>query len=266
MPNVVVRTIAAVALAPVVLAAIWFGPPYLAALLIVAIGVAAHEWVRLCAIEWRDGALLGYLTPPAAAIAMLFLGVTLGLTAVLVLAGLAVSWALLRRRMDPLWVSAGAALLGIMTIAVLDLRDQPAGRDLLFWMVGVIWASDIGGYAFGRTIGGPKLAPAISPNKTWAGLAGAIASAIVAGVAIGYVFTGVIDSALILLSAALAALAQAGDLFISRVKRQFGAKDTGTIIPGHGGVLDRIDGLLLAAPLTAAMTRLTSDLFGIQAL
>src|SRR4030095_10502685 len=113
---------------------------------------------------------------------------------------------------------------------------------LTFWVMIVTWATDICAYFAGRTIGVPKLAPRISPNKTWAGLAGGIAGAAVLGW-IGGHFLG-LGGDFLLLGATMAALAHAGDLFESWIKRRAGVKDSGALLPGHGGLLDRLDGLL----------------------
>ena len=135
-------------------------------------------------------------------------------------------------------------------MALLWLRDRaPQGLELVFWVFIVTWTTDIGAYFAGRAIGGPKLAPSISPNKTWAGLIGGMASAGLAGLAwTQYVMLPV---SLIWLAPAFAAAAQGGDLFESWLKRRAGAKDSGTLLPGHGGILDRLDGLVVVAALTA---------------
>ena len=112
------------------------------------------------------------------------------------------------------------------------------------WILLVVWASDIGAYAAGRLIGGPKLAPRISPNKTWAGLIGGVLAAAVTSASFVATLDGADPGPASLLGGALAIVAQAGDLVESWVKRRFGVKDTGTLIPGHGGLLDRVDALL----------------------
>ena len=117
----------------------------------------------------------------------------------------------------------------------------------MLWLFAVVWATDIGAYAAGRTIGGPKLAPAISPNKTWSGLAGGVALAAAVG-AIAAWIQGAVDVVLLAaVSGVLAVVAQGGDLLESRLKRRVGAKDSSNLIPGHGGFLDRFDGILAAA-------------------
>jgi phosphatidate cytidylyltransferase len=120
--------------------------------------------------------------------------------------------------------------------------------ELVFWLMVVVWATDIFAYFAGRGIGGPKLAPRISPNKTWAGLIGGMAGAMVVGAVFGLAFE--VGLPFLFLGAPLALLAQLGDLYESSVKRRLGVKDSGAILPGHGGVLDRVDGLL---PVTVAV-------------
>jgi phosphatidate cytidylyltransferase len=131
-------------------------------------------------------------------------------------------------------------------------EDPDYGRITLFWLLGVVWATDCGAYVAGRVIGGPLLAPIISPRKTWAGVAGGLvsAAAIGAGAAI-WAKVGE-PAGLIFASVALSIAAQGGDLLESAVKRHFEVKDSGAIIPGHGGLFDRLDGLLAAAPVLAA--------------
>ncbi len=148
------------------------------------------------------------------------------------------------------WIVSGFVYALLPAMALLWLRDRaPQGLELVFWVFIVTWTTDIGAYFAGRAIGGPKLAPSISPNKTWAGLIGGMASAGLAGLAwTQYVMLPV---ALIWLAPAFAAAAQGGDLFESWLKRRAGAKDSGTLLPGHGGILDRLDGLVVVAALTA---------------
>ncbi len=118
--------------------------------------------------------------------------------------------------------------------------------EVILWILFAVWATDIGAYAAGRAIGGPKLAPRISPNKTWAGLGGGVLAAILIGVAAGAVVSWAPSLELAILSGVLAVVAQGGDLFESGVKRHFGVKDSSNLIAGHGGFLDRLDGVLAA--------------------
>lgn len=152
----------------------------------------------------------------------------------------------------------GLAYMGAFAAAMIYLLqpwDDAESPYTVIYLLLVVWATDIGGYVAGRLIGGPKLAPKISPNKTWAGLVGGVTLAVL----VGYLFALFNQAsdpwASWLMSAILAVVEQAGDLFESAIKRRYGVKDSGTLIPGHGGVLDRIDGLIFAAIFLAILTR-----------
>lgn len=148
------------------------------------------------------------------------------------------------------WTVGGLFYALIPTLSLLWIRDRaPQGLELLYWVFVVTWTTDIGAYFAGRAIGGPKLAPTISPNKTIAGLVGGMVSAGLASWAwVQYVM---LPLPLLWLAPLFAAAAQGGDLFESWLKRRAGVKDSGTILPGHGGMLDRLDGLVVVAALTA---------------
>jgi phosphatidate cytidylyltransferase len=170
--------------------------------------------------------------------------------------GALVEWAMLcgfTRRAWPLILGNGCAYIALAYISLLWLRLQPAGAaDMLFVAV-TVSAGDIGAYLAGRLIGGPKLAPALSPGKTRSGAAGGLVAGMAAGMAVAG-FYGAGPAGLgtaALLAACLGVVAQAGDLLESAVKRWFGKKDSSQLIPGHGGLLDRLDGLLAAAPAAA---------------
>jgi phosphatidate cytidylyltransferase len=152
------------------------------------------------------------------------------------------------------WIAFGLPYMAGSGLALVYLRTMPdaiLGRAHVYYLLVVVWGTDIGAFLTGRLIGGPKLAPAISPNKTWAGLFGGMALA--AG--LGYAAAAVCGSGSLGvytgLAVVLAVVAQLGDLFKSFFKRRAGVKDSGQLIPGHGGVLDRIDGLVFAAMFLA---------------
>jgi phosphatidate cytidylyltransferase len=153
------------------------------------------------------------------------------------------------------WQVAGFVYSLAPALALLWIRERfavngaPLGVELLLWVFITTWSVDIGAYFAGRSIGGPKLAPSISPNKTWAGLIGGMVAAGVFGGAWAWLLQ--LPAILILLAAPFGAAAQAGDLFESWLKRRAGVKDSGTWLPGHGGALDRLDGLVVVASLTA---------------
>ncbi len=152
------------------------------------------------------------------------------------------------RRNLPYWFPVGVPYAIAPVLAVTSLRgDSDSGLWAIVFLFAVVWATDIFAYFAGRAFGGPKLAPAVSPNKTWSGALGGAAAGVCAGVAVaaGHGGSGLVFYALTALALTIAA--QCGDLFESYVKRRFGVKDSGTIIPGHGGVMDRVDGLVAAA-------------------
>lgn len=154
------------------------------------------------------------------------------------------------------WQVAGFAYALVPALALLWIRERffldgkEMGLELLLWVFITTWSVDIGAYFAGRGIGGPRLAPAISPNKTWAGLIGGMLAAALFGGLWAYLVH--LPQVLILFAAPFAAAAQGGDLFESWLKRRAGVKDSGDFLPGHGGALDRLDGLVVVATLTAA--------------
>lgn len=148
-------------------------------------------------------------------------------------------------------LAAGILYVGMPIFALVWLRERPDGLLLAFWALALVWATDIGAFFAGRAIGGPKLAPAISPNKTWAGLGGGVVAAFALGFAL-HVWAG-LPFVLAAASPVLAVLAQVGDLYESHLKRRAGVKDSGTILPGHGGLLDRLDGVVPSAPAAALL-------------
>ncbi|MFI4988772.1 MAG: phosphatidate cytidylyltransferase, partial [Alphaproteobacteria bacterium] len=155
-----------------------------------------------------------------------------------------------------LWRAAGALYVGIPSTALLWLRGD-SGAYAVLWLFLVVWATDIGAYACGRLIGGPRLAPRLSPNKTWAGLVGGLLAASAVGALLAPALGVPARGLLVGLSAILSLVSQAGDLLESALKRHFGVKDTSALIPGHGGLFDRVDGVLAAAPAAAVLQLLS---------
>ena len=143
------------------------------------------------------------------------------------------------------WRLIGLFYILIPIYAVIKIRLFSS--DVLFWMFAIIWVTDIFAFFAGKSLGGPKLAPKISPNKTWSGLAGGVVASMVIGFMSSFLFSGG-TLFFIALSIFLSLLEQVSDLFESKIKRIFGVKDSGNIIPGHGGVLDRLDGMMFVAP------------------
>lgn len=250
------RVLSAAALAPFPLAAIWFGWPWLPLLTGIVAAVMAWEWGRLC----RKGhfgqtgiLLVGVVLATVAAAALASPGLGLGIAA---LGAVIVFWAAQKKRdLAPQWTAFGALWVALPCISLLWLaRDGPMGRATLLWVLAVVWATDIGAYAIGRTLGGPRLAPRWSPRKTWAGLGGGTVCAGLTGWATA-AWLGISPALpLVLVSAGLAIVGQFGDLAESLAKRRFGVKDSSGLIPGHGGLLDRLDGLLAVMPAVAMLT------------
>jgi phosphatidate cytidylyltransferase len=251
-----VRLAAAAILMPLTIGLTWLGQWPFALMLMAFAALIAREWARIC------GALPGHQTAWLLAVGALaimagakitgnFVG---GIIASAVLALLLV--ALHRRVLDRTscwWFASGAVLITVCGISLIWLRATvPHGLFLTLWLFAVVWATDSGAFAIGRTLGGPRLAPRISPRKTWSGFLGGLLAAAVTSAAIGIVLRG--DMAVAAAAGTLVSFAaQMGDLAESRMKRRFDVKDSGGLIPGHGGVLDRLDSLLAAAPITAGL-------------
>ncbi|MEQ8695283.1 MAG: phosphatidate cytidylyltransferase, partial [Bauldia litoralis] len=142
---------------------------------------------------------------------------------------------------------AGVFYAAVFGLALLILREGDLGLAAIAFVFAVVWATDIGAYFAGRAIGGPKLWPAVSPKKTWAGAIGGLVAAVIAGLATAAVVGLPLAGALVIVIVVMSVAGQAGDFFESFIKRRFGVKDSGTIIPGHGGMMDRVDGLVFAA-------------------
>jgi phosphatidate cytidylyltransferase len=191
------------------------------------------------------GAMCGALLP-------LDVGLAGGLIAIAVLALLSAAVAAYEDGQGPAWRYLGVVYVSVPPVAFVILRDDPVhGIAAIILVMLMVWAADTFAYFAGRIIGGPKLAPVISPKKTWAGLFGAMAGSAAAafGVAMALGLQTVLI--LVLIAAVLAIVEQAGDLFKSAMKRHYGVKDSGRLIPGHGGVIDRVDGLVAVAVAAA---------------
>ncbi len=231
---------------PVALAAAWLGSIFLAALVMVGAAGMAREWARL------TGAVSPLLGSPViitavAAVACMALGWDRIAVVVAVLGSVVVwFWAAVSRAPAPRWTAAGTLWLTLPSIGVMWIGARADGRAGLIWLLAVVWASDIGAYFIGRAVGGARLAPHLSPNKTWAGAVGGLACAALVG-AVTAQLAAAPSVIVVAVSLVLGAAAQLGDLAESLAKRKFGAKDSGGLIPGHGGLLDRLDSLLMAA-------------------
>lgn len=242
------RLASAALLGPPALALAWVGGP-LWALLMAGLGAGlAVEWVVLCG--FRPLALPGLAVPALAAAAALAGAIGRfgsGVAALAVGAALAV---VLPRtgRGRPLWLGLGVPYVGAGGLAMVWLRAGPAGLGNLLFVILVVWSSDTGAFFAGRRFGGPRLAPRLSPAKTWSGAAGGLLAAALVGEAVAALAGPAAPWGALRAALVLGLAAQAGDLLESALKRRFGVKDSGRLIPGHGGLLDRLDGMLLAGP------------------
>lgn len=246
--NLLMRIAAALVLAPLAIGAAYAGGWYWIALVTVgAIGLFA-EWLVVTHTTRNvpvtiAGVVALVLTAPFLAIA--------NVNAALVVLALGLIAVGFRTTQPRLWAMAGFLYAAAAQVASVLVRlDHAKGLSALILVLLVVWATDIGGYFAGRTIGGPKLWPRVSPKKTWAGAIGGFVASLL--VAIGFAASDLGKTLpLVILAAMLSVAAQFGDLFESAIKRRFGVKDSGHIIPGHGGVMDRLDGFVAAIVLAA---------------
>jgi phosphatidate cytidylyltransferase len=258
--NLMMRVAAALILAPVAVAVAWLGGWLWTTLVTVAAIGLYVEWLMIVGVprETRvvtSGAIalaVSGLCLAAGRIDASLLALALGLAAVALLSP--------ERRS---WIATGFFYAAAAQIASVLVRlDQTYGFVALMLVLLVVWVTDIGGYFAGRGIGGPKLWPRVSPKKTWAGAVGGFAASLV--IAAGFAALGLGKTGpLLLLGAVLSIASQLGDLFESAVKRRFGVKDSSHIIPGHGGLLDRLDGFVAAVVVAAIFGLLRGGVDGV---
>ncbi|MGB0682811.1 MAG: phosphatidate cytidylyltransferase [Magnetovibrionaceae bacterium] len=252
--GLVPRIASALVLGPIVLAAVFFGGLWFDLLVLAAALVLAWEWAGLVGTGNQKRIVIAL-----ALAALLEIGVVLAgdlrWLIVVALGGFLFVYVVARMLSSepkPLWLAMGAIYIGLPCAAFVWLRaDADTGQAIVFWLFALVWSADTGAYAAGRLIGGPKLAPRISPKKTWAGFIGGVLSAGLIGCWVAWMFGAGATFALFGYSALLGGISQGGDLIESWVKRRFDVKDSSNIIPGHGGLLDRVDALLVAIAAAA---------------
>ena len=249
------RILSAAILAPLGALAAWLGGPLLAGVTILAAAVMGWEWGRLTdhgrfgargmliAATEVAGTSLAALGWPAAGIGALVVGAAVRLIWPAGEAG------------ANLWAAIGTLWIGAPCVAVLWLAsDSASGRATLIWLFALVWATDSAGYIVGRWLGGPRLAPRFSPKKTWSGALGGLVAAGLVGAITANILGISMLSPVFWVSMGLSVAAQFGDLAESAAKRRFGVKDASSLIPGHGGLLDRLDGMLAALTVVAILT------------
>jgi phosphatidate cytidylyltransferase len=257
--NLLTRVVAALVLAPAAIAIAYAGGWLWAALVtLAAIGLYV-EWLMIVGVAHQTRVIASGIVALAAAGICLAAGRIDWAVVALVLGFAAVGS--LSSRFG--WAVAGFAYAaGAELASVLVRLDQAHGFAALILILLVVWVTDIGGYFAGRGIGGPKLWPRVSPKKTWAGAIGGFAASL--AIAGGFAAQGLGKTGpILLLGAALSVASQLGDLFESAVKRQFGVKDSSHLIPGHGGLMDRLDGFVAAVVLAAIFGFLRSGVDGV---
>jgi len=250
------RILSALVLAPLALGAVWAGGRWVLALVLLGVAAMGWEWAGLVVRGGFNATAAFIPMTGLAAIAALGLGAGAGLAGLIAVLGalLVLATAAASGKAEPLWAAAGTFWIALGAGAFLALALLPEKAHMTtYWLLAIVWANDIAAYAAGRSIGGPKLARHLSPNKTWAGFAGGMAASGLAGALMGLA-SGANLLMLAGVSLLLGLAAQLGDLAESWAKRHFGVKDASRLIPGHGGLLDRVDGLLAASILAGAMT------------
>ncbi len=250
------RVLSAAVIAPPAVAAAYVGAPYFDVLVALATGFLVWEVGRTSGIDSPIGDRFVVAT-----VALVGGGAALGLwlwavAGLMVMASIGTAQGVARGRSGQGWGWGALFYIGSAALAALWLRAEPAmGRDIVLWVIAVAVATDCGAYAVGRLIGGPRLAPGISPGKTWAGACGGLIFGAAAGAVmpLAGALGGVTNA--VLASLGVSMVAQLGDLIESAFKRRFGVKDMGDLIPGHGGLADRLDSVM-AAMLVVALGRL----------
>lgn len=248
------RVIFGLLMAAIAIAAVASGDRVFALFVGAASVILAWEWTRLCG-EGRFGrtGLVVALAMLGVVLLAFFDRLALAFGTAVLAAPIVFASARGGLRTHPIWLAAGPIYVGVPVAALIWLRGHDAsGEHMIFWLLTSIALTDIGAYFAGRLIGGPKLAPRISPKKTWAGLIGAMVASAIVGAGFAWLDPQApAMEVLAIAGAALAVIGQAGDLMESWVKRLFAVKDSSNLIPGHGGLFDRVDGLIAAAAALA---------------
>lgn len=253
--SLLLRIVSALVLIPIVLLVTYFGGVIFAVIIAAAGIVMSIEWSLPAYKSLKSFQfVLQAVTTVLAVFCVVVDYPVLSLGCVAAATGIGILYALAIRQ-SVIWPLLGIPYTALFCFAAVWLRDDAQfGAELIYCLLVIVWATDTFAYVFGKSIGGPKLAPVLSPNKTWSGLLGGMTAAGFCAALYGLLrLPDIVDLwILACLGVGLGAVAQAGDLFESGFKRHFGLKDSGAIIPGHGGLLDRIDGLVFAV-LAAAM-------------
>jgi phosphatidate cytidylyltransferase len=247
LSNLQVRVVSSVVLIVAVLCLTWLGGAAFTLLAAAISGAIFYEWISM-----SRGDSAGHHVTAAALLAAVLVLLLVGVEVELIFGATAV--AVLLSALDARWrgqgygTTAGLVYAALSGISLALLRDDDSqGLAAILFLFAIVWATDIMAYFVGRSLGGPKLAPSISPGKTWSGAIGGAVGGVVAGAAVASVVGYSDVAAAGIVALVLSVVSQLGDLFESWIKRRHGVKDSSQLIPGHGGVMDRVDGLVAAA-------------------
>ena len=257
--NLAARVVAALVLAPLTILLAWLGGWLWACIVTVAGALLFVEWLTIVGAR-NSSTLAGGVS--AIGIAGIFLAIVeVDFAIEILLAGTVLVAVLAAGRR--LWAAGGLVYAAAAVVAAILVRLDPAyGFVALMFVLLVVWGADIGGYFAGRSIGGPKLWPRVSPNKTWAGAIGGLVLGLIVAAIFAFLGYGKLLP-LLMFGAVVSVVSQLGDLFESAVKRRFDVKDSSQIIPGHGGLLDRLDGFVAAIVFAAVVGFLRGGLDGV---
>ena len=252
------RLISALVLAALVLAITWVGSLPFALLIALGGGILCWEWAKIVRKTDFDEMLVLHVISVLISCGLVYMGYY-SVALLVLLIGPAIKFVQSR---DKDAIELGASLLGVPyvglpIIAMIWLRaDADYGFQLIIYLFVIVWSVDIFAYVSGRSFGGPKLAPSISPKKTWSGFIGGVSAGMVAGVLFNHYLGNENLLPIAIMALAIGIFSQMGDLFESVFKRHYNVKDASNLIPGHGGLFDRVDGLLFAAVLAAIIALL----------
>ncbi len=250
--NLLLRIVSSLLLAPIAIAAAYFGGMAFMAFWALAALAVLWEWDTLVCADDRNAVLATGAVAIAGAALLMALGRSGVAMALIALGFFAV--AVLSSRLRRVWCAAGLVYAAALLIAPVLLRhDAERGFAAILFLFAVVWLTDIAAYFAGRGIGGPKLMPRVSPNKTWSGAIGGTLAGVLGGVAVARGFGIESLAAVAAVALVLSVVSQAGDLVESAIKRHFNAKDASQLIPGHGGLMDRLDGFVAAAAVGAVI-------------
>lgn len=250
--NLLLRIVSSLLLAPIAIAAAYFGGMAFMAFWALAALAVLWEWDTLVCADDRNAVLATGAVAIAGAALLMALGRSGVAMALIALGFFAV--AVLSSRLRRVWCAAGLVYAAALLIAPVLLRhDAERGFAAILFLFAVVWLTDIAAYFAGRGIGGPKLMPRVSPNKTWSGAIGGTLAGVLGGVAVARGFGIENLAAVAAVALVLSVVSQAGDLVELAIKRHFNAKDASQLIPGHGGLMDRLDGFVAAAAVGAVI-------------